>query len=222
MEGHVSRSANLSVGAQIMAARDFGPIVAGQFGMITGKAAKRHFLRWRTQYSCLCTFLGDIRVVALRTDIAHLDHGCSQKTTEDSLWFFHSHGAGGSYAHAHAWDILRRDRPECQPGWPRTILRARCQRGLPDSGIVRIERQARTMMLRTGSERVPLLLAASSPALRPQVRNSPTISSSIRVRRRGCRERCVSDSFDPVCSLPPLFLSLLRRKYPQWRGHGWS
>ena len=106
MEAHVLRSANLSVGAQIVAARDFGPILAGQLGMITGKAAKRHFFPWRMRY--LCTFLGDMKAVASQKDIANLDHGCSPETLEDPLWFIHGLDAAGSYDHLHAWDILRR------------------------------------------------------------------------------------------------------------------
>lgn len=48
------RSAHLSIGAKIVAARDFGPVVAGQLGMITAKAMERHLLSWKARY--LCTF----------------------------------------------------------------------------------------------------------------------------------------------------------------------
>lgn len=104
----MSRSANLSIGAPIIAAKDFGPVVAGQLGMITGTTAKRHLAPWRTQHVYFCTFLGDVRVVALPEDIVRLDHGCGQETLEDPLWFIHSRDASGSYDHPHAWDILHR------------------------------------------------------------------------------------------------------------------
>ncbi len=77
--------APLPIGTRIIAARDFGPIIKGQFGIVTCLERCRRGLWLSTKY--VCTFLGNIRVTAESRHITECDHGYSSKMLENPLWF---------------------------------------------------------------------------------------------------------------------------------------
>ena len=78
----------LPIGTSIIAAKNFGPIVRGQLGIIDARMRGSRFLSWRRLY--VCTFLGGIRVAALRRQIAGRDHGLSTPMLQDPFWFLHT------------------------------------------------------------------------------------------------------------------------------------
>ncbi len=80
--------APLPVGTRIIAARDFGPIIKGQPGIVTGRVRGRWL---RAAYAC--TFLGTIRVTAQRRRITACEHGYHSQMLEDPLWFMHTRQA---------------------------------------------------------------------------------------------------------------------------------
>jgi hypothetical protein len=86
----LARFSALPIGTNIAAAMDFGPIVKGQWGIVTGH--QRTFaLPWcRARY--MCTFLGGMRVTASHTQIITVLHGRSLLALEDPFWFVHSPG----------------------------------------------------------------------------------------------------------------------------------
>lgn len=104
MEVPLSRFARLPIGTEIAAARDFGAIIEGQLGIITGHAKGARSLWWERQY--VCTFLGDIRVVARTKDFARRTHGCSKDMLEDLRWFIHRDSAIHPYSPLQAWSVL--------------------------------------------------------------------------------------------------------------------
>jgi hypothetical protein len=82
--------AALPIGANIAAALDFGPVVQGQWGIVTHRQTGS-LLPWRpATYGC--TFLGGIRVMASRAHITAVRHGHSLPALEDPFWFLHSPG----------------------------------------------------------------------------------------------------------------------------------
>jgi|HubBroStandDraft_2_1064218.scaffolds.fasta_scaffold369219_1 hypothetical protein len=82
--------AALPIGANIAAALDFGPVVQGQWGIVTHRQTGS-LLPWRpATYGC--TFLGGIRVMASRAQITAVRHGHSLPALEDPFWFLHSPG----------------------------------------------------------------------------------------------------------------------------------
>jgi hypothetical protein len=86
----LARFAALPIGTNIAAALDFGPVVQGQWGIVTHHQTGS-LLPWRPA-TYRCTFLGGIRVVASRTQITAIRHGHSLLVLEDPFWFLHSHG----------------------------------------------------------------------------------------------------------------------------------
>jgi hypothetical protein len=82
--------AALPIGTTIAAAMDFGPIVEGQWGIVTGRQAVS-VLPWRRAVY-VCTFLGGLRVTAARAQIVALRHGRSLQSLDDPFWFLHSRG----------------------------------------------------------------------------------------------------------------------------------
>lgn len=76
----------------IAAAVDFGPIIKGQWGIITGYAPSR-LAWWQGRYRC--TFLGGMKVTASRAQIVPTDHGHSLHALEDPMWFLHRRGMAG-------------------------------------------------------------------------------------------------------------------------------
>jgi hypothetical protein len=79
--------ATLPVGTTVAAAMDFGPIVKGQWGIVTGRHAVSA-LPWRRAVY-LCTFLGGLRVTASRAQIVAVRHGRSLQSLDDPFWFLH-------------------------------------------------------------------------------------------------------------------------------------
>jgi len=90
-EAGVARQAILLPGAAVIAATDFGPVICGQLGIVTGRMPGRR-LPWR-RAAYACTFLGGISVAATRRQIIPHDHGHSRGMLEDPLWFLHTRGA---------------------------------------------------------------------------------------------------------------------------------
>ena len=85
-----ARFAALPIGTNIAAAMDFGPIVKGQWGIVTGHQ-RTSALPWcRTGY--LCTFLGGMHVTASRAQFIAVRHGRSLLALEDPFWFLRSPG----------------------------------------------------------------------------------------------------------------------------------
>jgi hypothetical protein len=100
---------SLAVGTRIIAARNFGPVIKGQLGIVTGLAKGRRGSWSSTIYAC--TFLGGARVIASGRHIRKHDHGCSWQVLENPLWFLSTRelpGLIGQYAIE-----LRRS-----PDWP--------------------------------------------------------------------------------------------------------
>ena len=86
----LARLSALPIGTNIAAARDFGPLVKGQWGIVTGRQRTSALPLCPTRY--LCTFLGGMRVTALRKQLIVIRHGRSLLALEDPLWFLHSPG----------------------------------------------------------------------------------------------------------------------------------
>ncbi len=84
----LARFATLPIGTNIAATVDFGPVVKGQWGIVTGHRAASLRSWRRTAYEC--TFLGGIRVTVSRAQIAAVRHGRSLLALEDPFWFLHS------------------------------------------------------------------------------------------------------------------------------------
>jgi hypothetical protein len=86
----LARFAALPIGTNIAAAVDFGPVVKGQWGIVTGHQ-RTSALPWsRARY--VCTFLGGMRVTASRAQIIVIPHGRSLLALEDPFWFVHCPG----------------------------------------------------------------------------------------------------------------------------------
>jgi hypothetical protein len=86
----LARFAALPIGTNIAAALDFGPVVQGQWGIVTHHQTGS-LLPWRpATYGC--TFLGGIRVMASRAQITEVRHGHNLSALEDPFWFLHSPG----------------------------------------------------------------------------------------------------------------------------------
>jgi hypothetical protein len=86
----IARFAALPIGTNIAAAVDFGPVIKGQWGIVTGHRTVSLLLRRRATYGC--TFLGGMRVTAARAQITVVQHGRSLRALEDPFWFLHSRG----------------------------------------------------------------------------------------------------------------------------------
>jgi len=100
----VLRSACLPVRVQVVATRDFGPVVKGQVGVVIRVVrASRPF--WRRLY--ICTFLGDISAVALSSEIERFSHGVATDMLKDPLWFKSSDCWRQAYGAVPAWRVLR-------------------------------------------------------------------------------------------------------------------
>jgi len=90
MQKLLARFAALPIGTNIVATVDFGPIVMGQWGIITGHQTAS-LRSWRCA-AYECTFLGGMQVTASRAQIAVVRHGRSLLALEDPFWFLHSRG----------------------------------------------------------------------------------------------------------------------------------
>lgn len=77
----------LPPGTSVNATVDFGPIMRGQPGIITGRIPGT-WLPWRRAVY-VCAFLGGISVTATRSQIMRHQHGFSREMLEDPLWFLH-------------------------------------------------------------------------------------------------------------------------------------
>ncbi len=86
----LARFSALPIGTNIAAAMDFGSVVKGQWGIVTGRQRTSALPLCPTTY--VCTFLGDMRVTASRTQIIVIPHGRSLLALEDPFWFLHSPG----------------------------------------------------------------------------------------------------------------------------------
>ena len=74
-------------GQTVVATTDFGPVVAGQSGMVVARLPANWFLR-RRRY--LCVFLGDMTVEVTGRHIAARDHGFSLPMLQNPRWFLHT------------------------------------------------------------------------------------------------------------------------------------
>ena len=100
----LARFAALPIGTNIAAALDFGPVVQGQWGIVTHRQTGS-LLPWRpATYGC--TFLGGIRVMASRAQITAVRHGHSLRALEDPFWFPHSPGLA-DWPLSHEVDVRR-------------------------------------------------------------------------------------------------------------------
>ena len=99
----------LPVGTRVIAAKNFGPIIKGQLGIVTEPAVGRRSFWRRSAYAC--TFLGGIRVTIPGTHIRKHDHGCGGQMLEDPLWFLHTRQTPGPVGH-YAIEVRR------SPNWP--------------------------------------------------------------------------------------------------------
>ena len=104
MRSLLTRLVALPVGTNIAAAADFGPVIKGQWGIIIGRQASSTLL-WR-QTTYVCTFLGGVRVIATRAQIAAVQHGRSLRALEDPFWFLHSRGLADQ-PFQHEVEVLR-------------------------------------------------------------------------------------------------------------------
>jgi hypothetical protein len=86
----LARFAALPIGTNIAAALDFGPVVQGQWGIVTYHQTGSLLPSRTATYGC--TFLGGIRVRASRAQITAVRHGHSLHALEDPFWFLHSPG----------------------------------------------------------------------------------------------------------------------------------
>lgn len=100
------------IGTEIRATRDFGPVVGGQIGVVTGATRRTRFL-WARRY--LCTFLGGIHVVTSARAIAPVRHGIAREILEDPLWFRRAIGCYPAQNPAVAWRRLRAWEPGAYP-----------------------------------------------------------------------------------------------------------
>ena len=98
------RSVCFPVRAQVVATRDFGPVVKGQVGVIT-RVVRAPRLFWRRLY--ICTFLGDISAVALSSEIRRFSHGVAIDVLKDPLWFRSSGCWRQAYGAVPARRVLR-------------------------------------------------------------------------------------------------------------------
>lgn len=83
--------APLPIGTRVIAEKDFGPIIKGQFGIVTGLVRRG---LWRSP-AYACTFLGGIKVTALGRHMTRHDHGCSCQMLEDPFWFLQTRRTAG-------------------------------------------------------------------------------------------------------------------------------
>jgi len=104
----MSLHAKLPPGATVSAAVDFGPVIRGQPGMVTGQTPGG-WLPWR-RATYFCTFLGCINVVATRRQIVPYDHGCSLRMLKDPLWFLHTRDAVASSNRGEPANLRRQSR----------------------------------------------------------------------------------------------------------------
>jgi hypothetical protein len=86
----MTRFAALPVGTTIAAAVDFGPVIKGQWGIVTGHRMGVGLKWWKPLYQC--SFLGGIKVTASRSQLAAVQHGHSRRVLEDPFWFLNSRG----------------------------------------------------------------------------------------------------------------------------------
>ncbi len=84
----MSLFAMLPPGSAVIAKVDFGPIVRGQWGIVTGHRPGT-WLPWRrTAY--VCAFLGGISMTTTRSQIVRHEHGFTCDLLNDPLWFLHT------------------------------------------------------------------------------------------------------------------------------------
>jgi hypothetical protein len=100
---------SLPVGTRVIAAKNFGPIIKGQLGIVTELAVGRRSFWRRSAYAC--TFLGGIKVMASRRHIRKHDHACTFQMLEDPLWFLRTCQTPGTVRPS-AFDVTR------SPYWP--------------------------------------------------------------------------------------------------------
>ena len=100
---------SLPVGTRVIAAKNFGPIIKGQLGIVTELTAGRRSFWRRSTYAC--TFLGGIKVTASRRHIRKRDHACTFHMLEDPLWFLRTCQTPGTVG-PYAFDATR------SPHWP--------------------------------------------------------------------------------------------------------
>jgi hypothetical protein len=114
----VLHSTRLRLGSQIVATRDFGPVVKGQLGIIT-HVVRTHRLFWRHLY--ICTFLGDIFAVALSHEIERFSHGIQIEILKNPLWFTNSSCWRKAYGAVPGWRVLRSQGPRLE--WTESVVR---------------------------------------------------------------------------------------------------
>ena len=71
----------MPIGTRVVAVRDFGPVMVGQPGIITG-TSEESFL-WMSRKVYLCTFADNVKIAARPKEIDDHDHGYSLDDLEN-------------------------------------------------------------------------------------------------------------------------------------------
>ncbi|MDR3536484.1 MAG: hypothetical protein P4L71_08285 [Acetobacteraceae bacterium] len=93
-EALMAFSSILPNGTRVIASVDFGPIIKDQVGIIV--ARRRGSWRLWRRGAYVCTFLGDMTVVAVRPHILPHDHGCSLAMLWNPFWFLETRTLPGT------------------------------------------------------------------------------------------------------------------------------